>query len=67
MKASCAVVLAKLLEKRPQFTTAKELAELGSFDYRKRLSELRRMGYVIERRSIPGRPYSEWRIVMEAQ
>ena len=67
MKPSTLKILSYLREHRHRFVTAKELAELGSFDYRKRLSEIRQSGIVLERRHVPGRPYSAWRIILEAQ
>ena len=67
MKPSAIKILTCLMDNRHRFVTAKELLNLGSFDYRKRLSEIRREGFVLERRQVPGRPYSAWRIVMEVQ
>jgi len=67
MKPSALRILCCLRDNKHRFVTAKELAELGSYDYRKRLSEIRRAGFVLERRHVPGRPYSSWRIVLEAQ
>lgn len=40
-----------------------ELAEAVGWRYSARLYELRAMGYVIERRSVRGRPVDDYRIV----
>ena len=44
------------------FHTSVELAGNYSLDYRKRISELRAAGWIIEGRKVQGKPYFEYRM-----
>jgi len=67
MKDSAVRILEYLRRNQHRAVPSTELADLPCIDFRKRISELRRDGYVITRQSIPGKPYSAYRLVMEIQ
>lgn len=67
MKPSAIKILTYLRNNHHRFVYAKELADLGSYDYRSRISELRRQGFVVASRRVPGKACNEFRLVMEAQ
>ena len=67
MKPSALKILVHLRCNRNRAVPSPELSDLYCLDYRKRISELRRSGCVITTENVPGKPYSAYRLVMEAQ
>ena len=67
IKPSAIKILACLRDNRHRYVYAKELADLGSYDYRSRISELRRSGFVIVSRRVRGKACNEFRLILEAQ
>ena len=67
MKDSALRILDHLRRNQHRAVPSTELADLPCLDYRKRISELRRAGCVITRQPVPNKPYSAYRLVMEAQ
>jgi hypothetical protein len=68
MKPSAARILDHLRRNQHRAVPSTELCNsCFSLDYRKRIPELRREGFVITRESILGKPYSAYRLVMEVQ
>lgn len=67
MKPSAERILNHLRANRHRAVPSTELADLPCLDYRKRLSELRRAGFVIARKPVPGKAYAAYQLVMEAQ
>ena len=62
IKPSCRRVLSALITADVNGLTAVQLAHptIAGLDYRKRVSELRKVGYLIDSRSIPGKPYNRY-------
>jgi hypothetical protein len=60
MKPSAIKVLNYLVENYDRFVPSTELADNVCLDYRKRISELRKHGYEIHRKPVPGKPYSAY-------
>jgi hypothetical protein len=68
MKPSALAILEHLRRNKHRAVPSPEISRTCySLDYRKRISELRRAGYVITRQPVPNKPYSAYRLVMEAQ
>jgi len=67
MKPSAKLVFDYLLRNRHRAVPSTELADIPMLDYRKRISELRRAGYVITRQAVPGKPYMAFRLVLMGQ
>jgi len=67
IKPSAQRILDHLRRNRHRAVPSTELMDLPCIDFRKRVSELRRSGYVITTESVPGKPYGAYRLVMEAQ
>lgn len=67
MKPSAERILLHLRRNKDRAVPSTELMDLPCIDFRKRISELRRAGCVITRQPVPGKPYSAYRLVMEAQ
>lgn len=67
MKPSAMRVLEHLRRNRDRAVPSTELMDLPCIDFRARIGELRRGGYVITRQQVPGKAYSAYRLVLEAQ
>ena len=68
MKPSAERILLYLRSNRDRAVPSTELVnECFSLDYRKRISELRREGYLITSSRVPNKPYNAYRLVMEVQ
>ena len=68
MKPSAERILLYLRRNRDRAVPSTELCDrCCSLDYRKRISELRKMGYIITSQPLRGRPYYAYRLVLEAQ
>lgn len=67
LKPSAERILDHLRRNRHRAVPSTELIELPCIDYRKRISEIRKAGYVITTESVPNRPFSAYRLVMEVQ
>ena len=68
MKPSAERILMYLRRNRDRAVPSVELVNnCYSLDYRKRISELRRQGYLITSSRVDGKPYSAYRLIMEVQ
>ena len=67
MKPSAARILDYLRRNQHRAVPSTELMDIPCIDYRKRISELRKEGCVITRQPVPGKSWSAYRLVMEAQ
>ena len=67
MKPSALRILDHLRRNQHRAVPSTELMDLPCIDYRKRISELRRAGYVITRQPVSGKSWSAYRLVMETQ
>ena len=68
MKPSAERILVYLRNNRNRAVPAPEICNsCFSLDYRKRISELKREGYVITSKRVQGKPYNAYRLILEAQ